>query len=161
MTTFVTGQGSIFDSGADALVNPVNCVGVMGAGLARQYARRYPAMVAAYRRRCASGQVRPGVLDVHEAFDPIHRRGLVVVNLPTKEHWREDSRLELVDVGLRALAGLLVASPELGTVAVPALGCGLGGLDWRQVEPLVRDRLDGIEGLAAVLYPPATHHYWH
>lgn len=111
-------SGNIFDSKATALVNPVNCVGVMGRGLALEFKKRYPENFRIYAEACARGEVRPGRILV---VPP-------VINFPTKRHWREPSRLEDITAGLQALRSVLGDS-----VAIPPLGCGLGGLPWPQV----------------------------
>lgn len=137
-------------SGAAVLVNPVNCVGVMGAGLARRFAGLWPEMLADYRTACRRGTLRPGGIHTHRVAE-----ARWVANLPTKDHWRDPARIEWVDSGLVALAGFL-ASGQHRSVAVPALGCGLGGLSWEQVEPLVRSRLAELSeaGVVVELYPP-------
>ena len=128
-----TVRGDILRSRASAIANPVNCVGVAGRGLALQLRRARPDNHAAYAAACRAGRVRPGLPHVHV---PV-RAGLpVIVNVPTKRHWRDASRLDDVAAGIRALRALL---DEHGwpSLAVPPLGCGLGGLSWSRVRPLV------------------------
>lgn len=122
--------GSIFESGATALVNPVNCVGVMGGGLARIFADRYPEMERDYNLYCESGLLRPGM--VHSYYSNLEEVP-IILNLPTKDDWRKPSTLEYVHDGLIALATYLNRF-SIDSVAVPALGCGLGGLDWEPVD---------------------------
>ncbi|GAA4913719.1 O-acetyl-ADP-ribose deacetylase (regulator of RNase III) [Stackebrandtia albiflava] len=140
--------GDLLKDDADVLVNPVNVVGVMGRGLAAQFKRAYPENFAAYRRACERGELRVGtVLAV-----PIpHARW--VVNLPTKRHWRAASRLEDVAAGLDGLVDFLERTP-VDSVAVPALGAGLGGLPWPEVEALTREKLGTLE-VTVRLYAPA------
>lgn len=124
-------EGDIF--GADcALVNPVNCVGVMGAGLALQFKQRFPENFRAYQRACQLGRVKLGEVFVFGG-DPI------IFNLPTKGHWREKSTLPSVALGVKDLRA---KSESLGLekVALPKVGCGLGGLPWETV----RRALEGI-----------------
>ncbi len=125
--------GSIFDSRANALVNPVNCRGVMGKGLALAFAKRWPEIVPPYRRACTHGLLRPGQvfsIDV-DAHPPRY-----VICVPTKDHWRDASKAEDIIAGLRALV-VEARDLHLDSLAVPALGCGLGGLDWALVRPLM------------------------
>ena len=135
----------LFQSGAEMLVNPTNTVGVMGRGLAAAFKRRWPEMFAEYTRRCAQGLVTTEAVDLHVVVDPAGRP-LLVANLSTKRHWREESRIEWVDAGLRSLARV-VRKRGVRSVAVPAVGCGLGGLDWA-LAPVVDD------GVVVHVYPP-------
>lgn len=141
-------QGDLFASGADVLLNPVNCVGVMGKGLALAFRERFPKMFDAYRLACDQGALTPGRLHEWTSPDGFAR----VINFPTKQHWRGQSRLEWVDSGLDALRELLLRRPAT-TVAIPALGCGLGGLAWREVEGLIRARLSDVPS-RFILFPP-------
>ena len=132
-------RGNIFNSPAQVLVNPVNTVGVMGAGLAKQFKQRYPEMYKSYRRFCLAGQFQIGMLQLYEAKD-----GKVVCNFPTKNHWEEASKLEHIEAGLQKFVGTY-QEKGIVSVAFPKLGCGLGGLDWdQQVEPMMRKYLDDV-----------------
>lgn len=133
-----------FDTPADIRVNPVNCVGVMGAGLALAFKQRYPAMFRAYRAACTAGEVRPGKLHIW--------RSPWIVNFPTKRHWRDASRYDDVAAGLDALR-TYVAPLGPVSVALPALGCGRGGLDWLRVRELIEARLDGLAATIIVHAP--------
>lgn len=115
--------GNLLESQAQGLVNPVNCVGVPGAGLAKQFRDRWPVQVGEYVQFCRDGKMRPGL--VHDALLPDGRR---ILSIATKRHWRNPSRIRDVDLGLAALAKYLNTT-GLTSVAVPALGCGLGGLN--------------------------------
>jgi O-acetyl-ADP-ribose deacetylase (regulator of RNase III) len=136
----------LFRSGAEALVNPVNCVGVMGKGLAFQFRRRFPANYEIYVEACRSGALRPGKLLITED------RGTVIINFPTKRHWRDPSRMEDIEAGLKALAQE-VRRRQIASVAVPMLGCGLGGLQWSEVGPLIERYLGGLEARVLVYGP--------
>lgn len=138
MSLSYLGLGDIFASNAAALTNPVNCVGVMGKGLALEFKRRFPAMFKRYQEWCQKGFVRLG--EPHLYFDPMDPNVRKIINFPTKNHWRDASRLEDIAYGL----GYLEASlPEwrdswgATSLAVPALGCGEGGLRWDLVRPLL------------------------
>ena len=144
-------QDDLFASGSEALVNPVNCVGVMGKGLALQFRHRFPANYEAYREACTRRAIRPGRSFV---FDAGAGSPHFVVNFPTKRHWRDRSRIEDIAAGLDDLAAIL-HSRAIGSVAIPALGCGLGGLPWPRVRSLLLDRLAPCEGVSIVIQEPA------
>lgn len=152
MTTFVNCDGcDIFDSEAQVLVNPVNCVGVMGAGLAKQFAQRFPAFEALYRIDCDRGLLTPGHPQMYGT-----KESPWVVMFPTKDHWRDPSNLEWVEEGLARLKEMIeelsVCTP-IRSIAIPKLGCGLGGLNWEEeVRPLVKFHLAGIDKLVVELY---------
>ena len=122
----------IFTSRAEAITNPVNCVGVSGAGLARQFARLYPYNNQLYRQACAEGRIRPGRGLITETGQ---ERPRYIINFPTKRHWREDSRIEDIGLGLSNLRRQLLKR-NITSVALPALGAGLGGLEWNDVRML-------------------------
>ncbi len=124
---------SIFDIDAEAIVNPVNCVGVSGAGLARQFASRYPENDRMYRQACKEGRVTPGRGLITETGLDSPR---YIVNFPTKRHWRDKSRLSDIRLGLRNLHRELLRR-NIRSVAVPALGAGLGGLQLAYVQRLI------------------------
>ncbi|QNE18119.1 macro domain-containing protein [Kribbella qitaiheensis] len=146
----------LFHSGAQILVNPVNTRGVMGAGLARQFKRHYPGMFAAYRDRCRAGLVQIGAIDVHVIQDGLPSR-VIIANFPTKEHWRHASQLQWIELGLVALRQMIIES-HARSIAVPPLGCGLGGLDWDEVSSrIVQSMIPVAEiGIDVLLYPPAA-----
>ena len=139
--------GDLFSSRCEAWVNPVNTVGVMGAGLALAFRRRFPAMVRDYQLRCRRRLVRPG-----EPYLYRQPSGPSILCFPTKRHWRDPARLEDVLAGLLALPAL-VAAEGLRSLAVPALGCGLGGLAWPEVRPHLERHL-GELGIPVELYAP-------
>lgn len=140
-------QGNLFDSQAEALVNAVNCVGVMGKGIALQFKRAYPAMFKDYAARCRRGEVRLGEMT------SFHESGKTLINFPTKEHWKSSSRLEDVVTGLRALRELIVRE-RLRTIALPALGCGYGGLEWPRVKAALLQELEGLVDVDIEVYEP-------
>ncbi len=127
--------GDIFKAQRDALVVPVNIIGTMGAGLAREVALRYPDAYRAYRAVCDSGELRIGTLAL---LDWMHPKLLL---FPTKGHWREKSTLETIECGLVELCRY---EDRLASLAIPALGCGLGGLRWQDVLPLMTNCLQGM-----------------
>jgi O-acetyl-ADP-ribose deacetylase (regulator of RNase III) len=131
MLTFVS--GNLFDSDAEALVNPVNCVGVSGAGLAKDFARRFPEIIPEYRRLCRIGHLRPGHARIVTRETQPH-----VILFPTKRHWKEPSLADYILGGLTTMDDL-VEEEGVRSVALPALGCGLGGLAWRDVRWYIED----------------------
>ena len=147
MTTFSTVNGNILNSRAHALVNPVNCVGTMGAGLAKQFRDQYPAMYQQYLKSCRAHLLKPGLVQVFQ-----HSPSRTIVNLPTKDHWRNPSTLTHVESGLIALNTAL-EEHDIRSVAVPALGAGLGGLKWPEVLPLIHQHLTG-DNLRVEIFPP-------
>lgn len=119
-------RGDIFESGAKILVNPVNAVGVMGVGLALEFKRRFPKMHEEYRVACRAGLLAPGKLwSYQESPD------LIITCFPTKQHWKDQSRQEDIVMGLYTLRDAIWGRSE--RVAIPALGCGYGGLEWANV----------------------------
>lgn len=145
--------GSIFDSGCRILVNPVNCKGVMGAGLAKEFATCFPWIMQPYKAACAAGELRLGYI---QWVEDSHYWN-VIVNFTTKNHWKEKTELVWVERGLYNLAGYLTCYLKSYLdldIAVPALGCGLGGLDWHEVRPLIETVLGGLPSCNVNLYPP-------
>lgn len=159
MGTFSTRSGSLFDSSADAFVNPVNCVGVMGAGLAKTFKRRYPDMFTHYRDLCDKRMVSLGevTLWINTSANQAPR---FIVNFPTKHHWKDQSSLPGIRAGLTDLASVMtnVRFPNgavIRSVAVPALGCGLGGLPWDTVRPLIEQFAVALpDDFRVEIYPP-------
>lgn len=137
-----TPNGDIFAQDVDVIINPVNCVGVMGAGLALAFKKKYPGMMPAYEKACSAGQMKPGSVQLIGVDRKTGRKAppgeadLLIANVATKDHWRDPSKLEWVDRGLEKLAGAM-QSRDLRSVAVPMLGAGLGGLEWKDVRQCV------------------------
>lgn len=127
-------SGDLFASGAEALVNPVNCEGVSGKGLALEFKRRFPHAEKAYRWAAKAGFVRLGGPFIHDR-GAIRVEGRWIVHFPTKRRWRDPSRLWDIEAGANALYRWLKAG-EVNSIAIPALGCGLGGLDFADVRAL-------------------------
>jgi O-acetyl-ADP-ribose deacetylase (regulator of RNase III) len=148
MIRFHQGQ-DILQTTAEALVNPVNCVGVMGAGLALQVKRAFPGNFTAYAEACARGDVRLGRVFLHDR-GPDQPGPRYIVNFPTKAHWQDQSRCPAIRAGLADLVNV-VAQKGITSIAVPKLGCGLGGLRWEEVQPLVIEAFSSTQGLSAVL----------
>ncbi len=144
-------EGDLLKADVDALVNPVNCVGVMGKGLALQFKQAYPQMFVEYNRQCNRGYVAIG--NVH-----VYRRCLLdnpsyIINFPTKRHWRDRSQIGDIFAGLDDLIGQVMLR-EIRSIAIPPLGCGLGGLDWDEVRPLIEHAAMLMSGVRVLVYPP-------
>jgi O-acetyl-ADP-ribose deacetylase (regulator of RNase III) len=139
------------DSSAEALVNTVNTVGVMGKGIALQFKQAFPHNFNSYKKACANGQLTTGcILAVKDSELLIGER--LIINFPTKQHWKMPSRYEYVESGLIALVSYLRDSP-VKSVAMPALGCGNGGLDWNKVKLMIEQHLAGLD-MAIWVYEP-------
>lgn len=142
--------GDLFAAGTDALVNTVNCVGIMGRGVALQFKKAYPLNFREYQAACKAGEVQPGRMFVHETgkFSPRY-----IINFPTKRHWKGKSRIEDIDSGLVDLAQV-VRQLGIRSIAIPPLGSGLGGLDWKVVLPRIEAALSNIPNLDVVIFEP-------
>ena len=149
MIRFTTGDILVED--AEALVNTVNCIGVMGRGLALQFKKAYPENFRAYAEACGSGDVRPGRMFVFETGALTNPR--YIVNFPTKRHWRNSGRIEDIDSGLKDLTSV-IRERGIRSIAVPALGSGLGGLAWSDVRPRIEKALSDFNSLDIVVFEP-------
>jgi O-acetyl-ADP-ribose deacetylase (regulator of RNase III) len=132
-------------------VNTVNTEGVMGKGVALQFAKKYPEMLAAYREACKTGEVQPGRMHIFERGEMFKPR--YIINFPTKRHWRSPSRLEDIEAGLQALAQD-IERLHIHSIALPPLGCGNGGLAWNEVFPRIKAALSRLEGVRVMVFPP-------
>ncbi len=145
MITFIS--GNIFESPAQVITNTINCVGVMGKGLALEYKKKFPQMFEDYKLKCRNGQVKPGEPYIWENEE------IQILNFPTKRHWRAKSRLEDISSGL----DFIVNNYEkwgIYTLAIPALGCANGGLNWKDVRNLMIKHLADIPDLEVFAYEP-------
>lgn len=152
MISFVSGD--FFDFDADIRVNTVNCVGVMGAGVALAFKKKYPEMYKDYVYRCKSNELKPGKPQVWRSAD-IFGSGIEIINFPTKNHWRRPSKYEYIEEGLVWLSDFLSNRPN-STVTLPALGCGHGGLDWKIVKELILKHLHSTPANVLVFEPSAS-----
>ncbi|SBT54891.1 type II toxin-antitoxin system antitoxin DNA ADP-ribosyl glycohydrolase DarG [Micromonospora narathiwatensis] len=147
----IISHGNLLTADADALVNTVNTVGVMGKGIALQFKRAYPANYAAYRAACAADEVKLGRMFVFDSARLGPRR--YVINFPTKGHWRANSKLPDIQDGLADLVRV-VRERQITSLAVPALGCGNGGLIWDDVRPVIERAFAEIPHVRVLLFPP-------
>ena len=143
-------RGSLFEAPVACIVNPVNCQGVMGKGLALEFKQRFPDVFRDYERMCQRNELKPGVLHTYQLSD-----GKWVVNFPTKTFWRQPSKLQYVQAGLPALVEFVMMN-AVGSIAIPALGCGLGGLSWPSVKREIEVAFDVIPSgnVNVWLFPP-------
>lgn len=138
-----TVQGDIFNAKTTAIVNPVNCVGVMGKGLALAFKDRFPDNYIVYRKLCKAHRLKIGQVLTYRLTKP-EGELRYIVNFPTKDHWREPSTFAYIESGLVSLAAAIKETP-LHSIAIPPLGCGLGGLDWTIVRPMIENALQGLD----------------
>lgn len=145
-------SGDILKSEAEALVNTVNCVGVMGRGVALQFKNAFPENFKAYAAACKREEVQPGRLFVFETGQLTPPR--YVINFPTKRHWRGKSRIEDIEAGLKALVEV-IRTRRIRSIALPPLGSGLGGLDWTaEVRPRIEAALHLLDDVHVIVYEP-------
>ncbi len=140
-------SGDMFEVSTDIRINTVNCVGIMGKGLALRFKIKYPDMFHVYQQACKSGEVQPGKLHIwrNDSKDWI-------INFPTKRHWRDSSRYTDIEKGLIALKAYLNNKGRI-KVLLPAIGCGLGGLDWSRVSEMIKKHLENVEADILVFAP--------
>lgn len=147
-------KGDFFEFDADIRINTVNCVGVMGAGVALAFKNKYPAMFKEYLKDCKAGLIKPGLPSVW-GNDDMFTKKIEIINFPTKEHWRKPSEYEYVENGLKWLSEYL-KQKSYSTITLPALGCGHGGLDWGNVKQLIETYLHNSEHNILVFEPNSS-----
>lgn len=148
---FREAEGNLLDAPVDAVVNTVNTVGVMGKGIALQFKQAYPDNFRAYEAACRRGEVKLGRMFVVETG--LLGQPRFIINFPTKEHWRAKSKLSDIRTGLTDLRRV-ISDLKIVSIAVPPLGCGNGGLNWRDVRPLITEALGDLRSVEVVVYPP-------
>ncbi|MGE6289975.1 macro domain-containing protein [Aeromonas media] len=152
MIEFVTGD--FFDFDADIRVNTVNCVGVMGAGVALAFKNKYPEMFKQYVKECNLGLLKPGVPSVWVNND-LFSKEMEIINFPTKDDWRNDSEYEYIESGLKWLSNYL-KQKKFSTITLPALGCGHGKLNWGRVKHLIEIYLSDSQHRILVFEPNSS-----
>lgn len=152
MLTFV--DGDFFDYDADIRINTVNCVGVMGAGVALAFKHRYPMMYDEYVDQCNKGLIKPGVPTVWSQED-LTLKKIEIINFPTKSHWKKKSEYTYISDGLEWLSNYLLDKKDK-VVTLPALGCGHGGLEWEKVKEMIINYLDGSPSNILVFEPKSS-----
>jgi O-acetyl-ADP-ribose deacetylase (regulator of RNase III) len=143
-------QGNLLEARVEALVNTVNTVGVMGKGIALMFKERFADNFRSYVAACKAKEVRTGKMFVTEVRELDGPRW--IVNFPTKQHWRGDSKIEWIAEGLRDLRSFLIEN-KVGSIAMPPLGSGNGGLDWTMVRPTIEEELAGLDTEILVYEP--------
>ena len=145
--------GDILAEEAEALVNTVNCVGFMGRGIALQFKKAWPDNFKAYAAACRRNEVQPGRMFVFETGRLTNPR--LIVNFPTKRHWRGKSRMEDIEAGLQDLVEL-IRKRGIRSIAVPPLGAGLGGLDWAEVRKRIERALRELPDVKVIVFEPTA-----
>jgi len=151
MVTFT--KGNLLEADVEAVVNTVNTVGIMGKGIALMFKEQFPRNFEAYARACDAGEVRIGKMFVTEHKELFRSRW--IINFPTKTHWRVKTRIEWVEEGLKDLVRV-IREKDIRSIAIPPLGCGNGGLDWREVRPLIVSALEKVEDVNVIVYEPTS-----
>ena len=144
-------QGDLFAVNIEAIVNAVNCVGIMGRGIALQFKKQYPENFKYCETACKRGEVIPGKMLVYETNSLLNPR--LIINFPTKRHWRDASRIEDIEEGLCDLINI-IRNYNIKSIAVPALGCGLGGLEWKAVKPLIELAFSQFNDVEVIIFEP-------
>lgn len=148
MIKYVT--GNIFEANTECLVNTVNCEGYMGKGIAYQFKLKFPENNNDYVKACKSGKLHIG--SIHWYFED----GILIVNFPTKDKWRERSQMHYIEVGLDQLVQLIIEK-EIKSIALPPLGCGNGGLNWNDVKILIENKLESVkDNIDILIYEPSA-----
>lgn len=144
-------QGDILKANVEALVNTVNCVGIMGRGIALQFSKAFPENYKIYKATCDKKQLHPGMMlvcDLNRFENPRY-----IINFPTKRHWKGKSRIEDIEAGLKTLVEE-IRKRNIHSIAIPPLGCGLGGLSWEQVKPMIESAFKSLVDINVLLYEP-------
>ena len=150
MIKFATGD--ILKANTECLVNTVNCVGIMGRGIALQFKKTYPDNFKSYQAACKRQEVLPGQMFVYDTEQLTYPR--YIINFPTKRHWRGKTRMDDIESGLVSLVEV-IKTKNIRSIAIPPLGCGLGGLDWAEVKPRIASALGVLENVQVIVYEPA------
>lgn len=149
-------SGDMFEEPTEAIVNTVNCVGVMGKGVALEFKRRWPNNFKAYKLLCDEKRLEPGSMFIFDNNDFLsdgkHR---YLINFPTKKHWRSRSKLEYIEQGLDDFVRQ-VECLGIKSVALPPLGCGNGGLQWTEVRSLIEKKLTKLPNVRFVVFAPGA-----
>jgi O-acetyl-ADP-ribose deacetylase (regulator of RNase III) len=148
-------HGNLLEADTEALVNTINEVGVMGKGIALMFKEAFPENTRQYENACKNGEVKVGSIFVTANDALIGPKW--ILNFPTKKHWRNPSRLEWIRSGLVDLVNVIRAK-KIRSIAIPPLGCGNGGLDWRDVRPLIELAMAEVPETEALVYAPASHY---
>jgi O-acetyl-ADP-ribose deacetylase (regulator of RNase III) len=151
MITFT--QGNLLDADVDALVNTVNTVGIMGRGVALMFKEAFPENFKAYEAACRRGEVQVGRMFVTERQQLMGPKW--IINFPTKKHWRQPSNIEWIEEGLEDLKRVIIEK-KISSIAIPPLGSGNGGLDWKEVRPKIEEALGSLSAAKVIVYEPTA-----
>ena len=143
-------HGNIFESKCQAIINPVNCEGKMGKGLAYQFKKKFPEMEKEYIQTCKKGELYPGKLHFYQ------EKEFLIINFPTKNKWREKSRIEYISKGLKILKKKIVEK-KIKSIALPAVGGGNGGLNWNDVKFIIKKELSELTNVYIKVYEPSKN----
>ena len=143
-------NGDILREDVEAIVNTVNCVGIMGRGLALQFKNKFPQNFKEYQLACTNKEVQLGKMFVHQTGQLINPK--YIINFPTKGHWRQNSKIDDISNGLDDLI-TIIEKYSIKSIAIPPLGSGLGGLDWKMVKKLIEEKLKNIN-CTVILFEP-------
>lgn len=144
-------QGNLLEAQVEVLVNTVNTQGIMGKGIALQFKKAFPEMFKDYQKACKNGEVQIGRVHIYETKSLTGPR--FIINFPTKKHWSESSSLDYIKSGLKSLIEEILFR-GIKSIALPPLGCGLGGLKWENVFPLIEEAFANLSEVKVCLYPP-------
>lgn len=147
--------GDLMAEEAEALVNTVNCVGVMGRGIALEFKKAFPENFKVYANACRRKDVQPGRMFVFERDDMFSPWPRYIINFPTKRHWRNKSRMADIESGLASLVAE-IRERNIRSIAIPALGSGLGGLDWSEVRTRMQAALKELDDVKIVVFEPGS-----
>ena len=153
MITYTT--GNLLDSEAEALVNTVNTVGVMGKGIALMFSERFKSNLAAYKKACKTGEVRTGKMFTTETGELMGPRW--IINFPTKQNWRHPSQMEWIIDGLQDLKRVIIER-QIHSIAIPPLGAGNGGLNWADVKRQIQLALADLTDVEIIIYEPTERY---
>jgi len=148
-------RGNLLDEPVEALVNTVNTVGVMGKGIALMFKERFPKNMAAYSQACKAGQVTTGKMFVTETGELMGARW--IINFPTKQHWRDKSKIEWIEEGLQELKQFIIEH-QVKSIAIPPLGAGNGGLNWHEVKSKIEAALSDLDQVEIVIFEPTAQY---
>lgn len=146
-------QGDILSANTDAIVNTVNCVGVMGKGLALQFKKAYPDNYETYKLACEHKAIRTGKMFTFMRKSQSNPK--YIINFPTKQHWKDPSKIEFIDTGLEDLVRV-IPYLSIKSIAIPPLGCGLGGLEWSVVLPKIKEAMMNLNDVDILIYEPGV-----
>ncbi|MCK9223520.1 MAG: macro domain-containing protein [Candidatus Muirbacterium halophilum] len=143
--------GDLLKEDVEAIVNTVNCVGIMGKGIALQFKKRFPDNYKMYSFECKQKKIVPGKMFVYETRNVFNPK--FIINFPTKKHWKELSKLEYIENGLNDLVRI-IKKFNITSIAIPPLGCGLGGLKWELVKKIIEEKLEKLVDVNIFVFEP-------